>query len=250
MSQSIDRASPEPYYEQLFGILKHRITTGAIATDDRLPSELELGREFGLSRATVRQTLTKLENEGLARRIARRGVFATSPEKTVGWTVQDTQGFLDSQLRHGRTGITTEVLDARFLVPPEHAAEALQIGPGVAVFALERLRSLDGTIAMFSTNWFPDEVGRTISTAQDVLDGTGSVDSTLRRAGFTTSAAHRVIRSMRAPQYVAGHLGIDPDEPVLRVRSWSWDQNDFRFDYYETWVLTDVVPLEVMVSAS
>ncbi|MDY0913732.1 MULTISPECIES: GntR family transcriptional regulator [Rathayibacter] len=250
MAQIIERASPVPYYEQLFSILKRRITAGEIPTDERLPSELELGREFGLSRATVRQTLTKLENEGFARRVARRGVFAAAPEKTSGWTVQDTQGFLDSQLRHGRTGITTEVVDARFLVPPEHAAEALQIDAGTPVFALERVRSLDGTLAMFSTNWFPDEVARTISSADDVLDGTGSVDSTLRRAGFTTSGAHRVIRSMRAPQHVASHLRIGADDPVLRVRSWSWDQNEFRFDYYETWVLTDVVPLEVMVSAS
>jgi GntR family transcriptional regulator len=249
VSQIIERASPVPYYEQLFDILRDRITGGAIAADERLSSESELCREFGLSRATVRQTLSKLESEGYARRVARRGVFASAPGESPGWIVQDPQGFLESQLRHGRTGITTKVLDAQFMSPPQHVADALGVGPREQIFALQRLRSLDGKIAMFSTNWFPQEVARTMSAAEDVLDGTGSVNSTLRRAGFMVSSAHRVIRAMRAPKTVASHLQIGPDQPVLRVRSLSWDHEDVRFDYYETWVLTDVVPLEVNVVA-
>nr|WP_240188497.1 GntR family transcriptional regulator [Nakamurella flavida] len=236
----------------MFGILRDRIADGSIATDARLPSENELCREFGLSRATVRQTLAKLESEGFARRVARRGVFASAPGETSGWTVQDAQGFLESQISTGRTGITTQVVDARFVAPAQHVADALEIrGDGRdQVFALQRLRSLDGRTAMFSTNWFPPDIGQAIAAAEDVLQGNGSVNHTLRKAGFVTSGARRVIRAMRAPEPVAGHLRIDPDQPVLRVRSLSWNDEQVRFDYYETWVLTDVVPLEVNVTAS
>lgn len=248
MSQTIERTSPVPYYEQLFGILRSRILEGEIPPDERLPSELELCREFGLSRATVRQTLSKLESDGFARRIPRRGVFAASPEAPTGWTVQE--GFLESQVRHGRTGIDTRVVDARFTAPPQHVADALQVQAGEEVFALERVRSLNGRVAMFSTNWFPDAVGQTMSTADDVLAGTGSVNERLRTAGFVTSGAKRVIHALRAPEAVAAHLGIGDEQPVLRVRSLSWDHGDTRFDYYETWVLTDIIPLEVSVAAS
>lgn len=250
MSQTIERDSPVPYYEQLFGILRGRISDGDFHADERLPSELELCREFGLSRATVRQTLAKLETEGYARRVPRRGMFAASPEDSSGWTVQDTQGFLELQLRHGRTGVATSVTAARFVDPPQHVAEALRLRNGEQVFALERVRSLDGNVAMFSTNWFPSEVGKTISEAHDVLDGSGSLNITLRNAGYVTSSAHRIVDAMRAPANVAAHLRIDEDQPVLRVRSLSWDSSDLRFDYYETWVLTDIVPLEVNVIAS
>jgi GntR family transcriptional regulator len=248
--QHIERASPVPYYEQLFEILRDRIRAGAIAENERLSSENDLCQEFGLSRATVRQTLSKLESEGFARRVARRGVFAATPSEVSGWIVEDPQGFLESQLRHGRTGITTEVIDSRFVSPPQHVADTLSIDSRELVFALERVRSLDGRIAMFSTNWFPQDVGSKIAAAQDVLQGTGSVNSTLRQAGFMISGAHRVIRAMRAPKTVATHLHIGPDQPVLRLRSYSWDQQDVRFDYHETWVLTDVIPLEVNVVTS
>ena len=90
----------------------------------------------------------------------RRGVFASAPGELSGWIVQDPQGFLESQLRHGRTGIATEVIDARFISPPQHVADALEVGSREQIFALQRLRSLDGKIAMFSTNWFPQDVGQ------------------------------------------------------------------------------------------
>jgi GntR family transcriptional regulator len=159
------------------------------------------------------------------------------------------EGFLESQIRHGRTGITTRVVGAGFAPAPRHVAEALRVGDD-EVFALERVRSSDGQVAMFSTNWFPDAVGRTVAASTDVLDGTGSLNERLRAAGFVTHGARRVIHATRAPADVAAHLEIEADEPVLRVRSLSWDATDTRFDYYETWVLTDLIPLEVSVTAS
>ncbi|GAB3401570.1 GntR family transcriptional regulator [Schumannella luteola] len=248
MAQTIERDSPVAYYEQLFVILRDQILSGDIPADERLPSEMELCREYGLSRATVRQTMSKLESEGFARRVARRGVFASSPEQSTGWTVEE--GFLESQVRQGQTGVTTQVVDARLAAPAQHVAEALELADDAQVFALQRVRSLDGKVAMFSTNWFPKSVGETVSADTGVMDGTGSLNETLRRAGFVSNGAKRVIRAMRPTEAVAAHLQIDADQPVLRVRSLSWDARGTRFDYYETWVLTDIIPLEVSVSAS
>lgn len=250
MANTIDRTSPVPYYEQLAAILKRRIQSGEFPLDERLPSEFELGREFGLSRATIRQTLSTLESDGYARRIARRGVFASTPEESSGWIVQDTEGFLESQIRHGRTGIVTTVVDAGFIVPPTHVSEALGVEEDSEVFAIERVRTLDGVLAMFSTNWFPREIGEQIATEHDVLNGTASVNAALRKAGFATSGARRVVHALAAPETVATHVGVSTGAPILRVRSLSWDHRDTKFDYYETWVLTDTVPLEINVAAS
>ena len=249
MAQAIDRTSPVPYYEQLLDILKQRVVGGDIAVDERLPSELELARDFGLARATVRQTLSRLEDEGFARRVPRRGVFAAVPGAPGGWIVQDTEGFLESQVRHGRTGIDTRVLDAGYREPPAHVHEALGLAAGEQVFALDRVRSLDGTPALVSTNWFPHGSAEVVASAATVLDGSGSVNSTLRQAGYVIHRARRLVHATHAPEEVARHLAVDPGEPVLRIRSLSWDQGGRRFDYYETWVLTERIPLEVNVVA-
>lgn len=248
--ETIARDSPQPYYEQLFEILKSRVALGEIPVGERLPSEMELSREFGLARATVRQTVAKLESEGYVRKVPHRGVFASLPDPESGWIVQDTQGFLESQIRHGRTGITTQVVASQVSTPPLHVSEALQLTENEEVFFIERVRSLNGDVAMFSTNWFSQGAGEIIAGAEDVLNGQGSVNAALSRAGFVTEGAHRVIHSLAAPEKIAAHLEIATGSPVLRVRSWSWDKNGLRFDYYETWVLTDTVPLEVNVTAA
>lgn len=56
-------------YEKLADKLRYEIISGIYGIGDRIPSENELAESEGLSRQTVRQALTVLENEG---RIARR----------------------------------------------------------------------------------------------------------------------------------------------------------------------------------
>ncbi len=66
---------PMPKYHRLKEHLRERMADGTLKIDDRLPSENELVRQFGLSRHTVRQALGDLENEGLVRREQGRGTF-------------------------------------------------------------------------------------------------------------------------------------------------------------------------------
>lgn len=247
---TIVRDSPTPYYVQLFEILRDGILSQRYHVDDRLPSEQELCREYGLSRATVRQALSKLEGEGLARRVAGRGFFAADRSEVNGWSVQDADGFLELQLRHGRTGVTTQVLSSEYEVPAEHARLALGLGSRDRVLALKRVRSLDGEIAMYSTNWFPEKLAPIIESSEDVLSGSGSVNVRLRSAGYTTESAHRIIEAVPASPEVANCLEISIGTPVLRIRSLGLNQAGVKFDYYETWVLTDVLPLEVNVANS
>ena len=59
----IDRA-----YRKVADALIERITSRVLAEGDRLPSELELARQFGVNRSTVREALRELESAGLLRR--------------------------------------------------------------------------------------------------------------------------------------------------------------------------------------
>jgi DNA-binding FadR family transcriptional regulator len=58
----------EPAYRKVAGALLERITRRELADGDRLPAELELARQFGVNRSTVREALRELESNGLVRR--------------------------------------------------------------------------------------------------------------------------------------------------------------------------------------
>ena len=73
MSISVKRKLAQ--YERLAGMLRDRIAAGVYAREDKLPSEMELMDESGLSRSTVRHALKVLVDEGLVRTERGRGAF-------------------------------------------------------------------------------------------------------------------------------------------------------------------------------
>jgi GntR family transcriptional regulator len=59
-------------YQEIADRLRDQITSGALAPEDRLPSEPELVREYDASRNTVRLALALLTNQGLV--VTRQGM--------------------------------------------------------------------------------------------------------------------------------------------------------------------------------
>jgi GntR family transcriptional regulator, transcriptional repressor for pyruvate dehydrogenase complex len=59
-------------YEQLADALRTRIEAGTLREGDRLPSELSLARQAGVSRSTVREALRTLQEAGLVERVSPR----------------------------------------------------------------------------------------------------------------------------------------------------------------------------------
>src|SRR5262245_46479211 len=58
----------EPAYRKVAAALLERITARTINAGDRLPPEMELARQFGVHRGTVREALRELETNGVLKR--------------------------------------------------------------------------------------------------------------------------------------------------------------------------------------
>ncbi|MBD2871257.1 GntR family transcriptional regulator [Paenibacillus arenilitoris] len=71
-----------PKYMQLKQQILSWIVTAQFKPHDRLPSENELGRQFELSRQTVRQALGDLEQEGWLYRVQGKGTFVSDQSHT------------------------------------------------------------------------------------------------------------------------------------------------------------------------
>src|SRR4051812_8458495 len=68
-----------PRYWQLAERLRQQIADGRYPEGAQFPTEEALGREFGVSRITVRAALDRLATEGLLRRERGRGTFVAAP---------------------------------------------------------------------------------------------------------------------------------------------------------------------------
>lgn len=63
-----ERILIEPAYRKVAAALLERITARSIAHGERLPPEIELARQFGVHRGTVREALRELETNGVLKR--------------------------------------------------------------------------------------------------------------------------------------------------------------------------------------
>ena len=112
-------------YEQVADQLRELIMTGELAPGERLPNEALLAREFGVSRATVREALRVLAAQNLLRTAkgAGGGSYVTLP------TVDHISEFLRSNinlLTESRDVTLDELIEARELleVPAARLAAA------------------------------------------------------------------------------------------------------------------------------
>ena len=144
--------------------------------------------------------------------------------------------------------MTTRVLGAGPVALPSYASKELEQPEGTIGYELVRLRTLEGVPALYSINYLPPTLAPVVAAAQDVLNGQASLSELLIGAGYALGGAHRTIRAMTPTREIAQALEIKESSPVLRIRSTSWTGAGERFDVYETWVRSEIVPLEVNVS--
>jgi GntR family transcriptional regulator len=137
---AIFRKGPLPRYYQLKEIMREKITSGEWKPGDLIPSERELGEQYGISRMTARQAITELVNEGLFYREQGKGTFV-SRHKITQQLIHLTGFTEDIRARGQRPG--TRVLAARMQPADETVAERLRIKAGQPIFFLQRLRLAD-----------------------------------------------------------------------------------------------------------
>jgi GntR family transcriptional regulator len=68
MKLQIDHASPVPLHLQVEALLRQLIEMPQYKAGEFLPREVEMAKQLGISRNTIRQATNKLENEGLISR--------------------------------------------------------------------------------------------------------------------------------------------------------------------------------------
>lgn len=109
---------PKRLADEITRLLVADIETGKSKAGDKLPSEQQLSREFGVSRTVVREAISQLNREGLVESRQGLGAFVTSiRERTV---------FRISPTCHARRKELAKILELRTSVESDAAALAAQ----------------------------------------------------------------------------------------------------------------------------
>lgn len=244
---AIDRTSAEPLHFQVAGELERRIVSGTWPPGHQLPPEPDLGRLFGLSRATIRQALSRLEQEGLIVRQKGRGTFVAD-DRRRSWLLQSAGGFFQDEVERLGRRVTSTVLNLEEGPLPGWASDALELPEGSEGVTVERLRSVDGRVALYVVNHLPQHLAKAIVGMEDP---SASLYGRLRELhGIEVFGARRTLEAVAASDRLSTLLGVAPQSPLAFVQSVSWDSSLRVFDCYRAWVRTDRLKVDIEVSAS
>lgn len=222
----LDPDSPLPLYYQLKTYLSKQVKSGIWKPGDRLPSESDLGVQFGISRTTIRQAIGDMVNEGLLNRIHGVGTFVALPriEKRMTMLTGFTQDMFSRGLAPSSKVLRREIHSASAQI-----ARNLGIPEGESTVYFERLRLADQEpmgvdIIDLPLNRFP-------GLYDEDLGGNVSLYNLLtNRYGTQPARSSARVSAIGCPAEYAAALSLRRGSPVLQIIRTTFDQNDQPFE--------------------
>lgn len=153
--------------EQVQSHLRQRIQ-GAEFGAGRIPSESELANELKVSRATVRDALSRLEAAGLIVRRQGAGTFVNHSDKLVKTRLEQVIPYQDLIREHGHTP-SIQLVGAEEQKSELGLAAELNLKDGATVLTVQKLFRADKQPVIFTVAHIPASVIKTRYRREDLL---------------------------------------------------------------------------------
>ncbi len=149
---TLERDSVQPLYLQLETLLRNQIESGSARAGDRLPTELSLAQQYGISRMTVRRAINALVTENILVRRPGKGTFVASGKVPF---MASTLTSFSGVMRGLGLAVTSRVIALELRSPPTAVASELRLHAGEAAAYLRRVRYINGEAIAIMSSWMP-----------------------------------------------------------------------------------------------
>lgn len=207
-----DALSVLPLYTQIKEALRAKILDGSYAAHERLPSESEMIKAFGVSRITVRQAINDLQKEGLLFKIHGKGTFVAKPK--VAQELAHLQGFGEAMHDLGHE-THSQVLRLRVIEGHGIICSKLGLDEGANVMEVWRVRYLNREPISVDFSYLEESIGSKLS--KSTLREKDLFSMLENELGHRLHSADVEIDATSATADVAGGLKVEVGSPILRI---------------------------------
>ena len=212
MQLRISHNSGIPLHLQVENLLRDLIKSPKYGEGALLPKEVDIARQLGISRNTVRQGISKLVTEGLVER--KKGVGTKVAEPNISTKLESWLSFTQEMNNSGISFLNYEIT-VRKVAANKEVAAALEIPEKTKVIKLSRLRGdKEGPFVHF-ISWFHPRIG--LTGKEDFMRPLYE----LLETDFSTIVvlSKEKIKAILVDKKIAAKLNISNSEPVLnRIR--------------------------------
>ncbi|MEH2921871.1 GntR family transcriptional regulator [Samsonia erythrinae] len=209
----LDGDSVLPLYRQLEKTIKSAILNGEFKPGQKIPTELELSRNYQVSRITVRKALEALTRDNLLTRISGKGTFV-SAEKFQ----RDMSGIVSfselcrSQGRKPGARTIKSVIE----MPTPEVRDALALAEEERVIVLERIRYADDIPVSLEISRFP--IAFDFLLTED-LNQQSLYQVLKEKYGIYFTRSAKIIELVYASYDVAHYLAVPTGYPLISIAS-------------------------------
>ena len=148
---------PKAKYEGIYRSIKKRIEAQDYPYQSLLPSENTLIAEYDCSRNTVRRAIAELTADGYVQAMQGRGVRVIyQPVGKTTFTIGGIETFQETARRNHLRSVT-KVMQFETIVADEQLATQSGFSVGDELWAVQRVRYLDGKALILDVNYFLKE---------------------------------------------------------------------------------------------
>ena len=213
----LNQDSMTPLYIQLMELIEKDIQSGVYKPGDKIMTEAELSKTYGVSLITVRKAVGSLMERGLVVRTQGKGTFVTKPK--ISRNMKKLQSFTEMCRQMGvRPG--GRMLENRLVQADEKTASRLGIEPGSTVVYISRLRLADQEPVQIEKNYFPLKYAFLLDGK---FDDNSLFDYLNEEAGARVASSEKMIELCRATAEEAALLDVKKGDYLLFVRSTAYD---------------------------
>lgn len=156
MEVKVDPTSHVPMYHQVKEWLREKILSGEFAPGDKIASEKELQELLHVSRATTKQAISILVNEGLLYRRQGKGTFVSTPK--VEQNINKLYSFSIDMAIAGMNPSTKIISIEKVLNVKKSVIRELQLCENECCIKLVRLRLANNVPLILETTYLPEKI--------------------------------------------------------------------------------------------
>jgi GntR family transcriptional regulator len=182
---------------------------------DRLPSEPDLAKKLGVSRATLREAMRTFEAQGLIRRRQGSGTFVVGQVNVIEAGLEVLESIETMAERLGME-VTVSDLRVEVLSADDENAPGLGLPAGTRLTRIQRVMREESRPVAFLVDTLPEEV---LKPNQLPANFKGSVLDFLLRRGDPLTTSRAAISASGAPADVAKALQIQRGDVLLEFIS-------------------------------
>lgn len=208
-----------PLYVQLMEELETSIRNGVYKPGDKIMTEAEMAKEYGVSLITVRKAVGSLMEKGLVVRKQGKGTFVTKPKYSR--NMKKLQSFTEMCEQMGvKPG--AQVLENRLIMADKKVADRLGIEPGSNVVYISRLRLADGEPVQVEKSYFPLKYAFLL---EEDLNNGSMFECLKEKAGAKVASSEKMIELCRATAEEEALMDVKKGDYLLFVKSTAYDEN-------------------------